>query len=168
MTERRERWQLLTAIVRGLNEAGAASTRTQIQKLTYLLSRWSEREVPYSFVLHLHGPYSFDLDRDIAGLEAFRLVAREDIPGTLGGRYFATKGQDATLDDEIRHLARWLGGKSSRELEALATCEYAWTADPDKTSAKVHAIKPHLSPGEIASAYAELAEARDAYRGAAV
>ncbi len=114
-----DRLGMVLGAIAALNEAGSPSTRTHIQKLLYFAETWGVVRAAHEFVLHLHGPYAFDLDRDIAELETFGHVVSQPNPGGYGARYSTS---DSKLAAKLRGLAKWLGPKATRELEALATC----------------------------------------------
>ena len=116
-------WESIERAINALNRAGSATTRTHIQKLLFFANVWKEpRTYEFEFVLHLHGPYSFELDREIMAMEAFgRVASISDLAGY--GAHYSTKPVDVDLN--LQKLADWLGPKSSRQLEALATASIA-------------------------------------------
>ena len=151
-------WNSIGRAVSALNQAGSATTRTHIQKLLFFAGIWEEPQVyPFEFVLHLHGPYSFDLDREIMSMEAFGKVTSVPDPAGYGATY-STEIVDT--GGEFQRLADWLGPKSSRQLEALATSELLKRRGSSDVVAEVVTIKPHLSAKEVEQAITEVAEHR--------
>ena len=119
---------------------------------------WEEPEVyPFEFVLHLHGPYSFDLDREIMSMEAFGKVTSVSDSAGYGATYSTGKVDPG---GEFQRLADWLGPKSSRQLEALATAELLRLRGSGDIVTDVVKIKPHLTPAEVERAITEVAEHR--------
>lgn len=159
MTGDRERWEPICEAVAALNRASGSTTRTHIQKLCYFSNRWGIRPLPHRFVLHHHGPYSFDLDRDLLRMEAFGILdVRPDAKG-YGARYSVA---DVRASDDIDALAAWLGPKTTRDLEALATCEFFAEQEKDEEAIvrRVREVKPHLGEDEVREALREVEERR--------
>ena len=156
-------WQLAQEAIAALNHAEGSSTRTHIQKLLYFAHSWEIASDPrYDFVLHLHGPYSFELDRDLLRMEAFDALSRTRDTAGYGSRY---EVPPVAVRTPVQQLADWLGPLPTRTLEALATCEWVerrgGAAD---LVLRVQEIKPHLSSAEIEAAAEVLHRERARFR----
>ncbi|MGV3719874.1 MAG: hypothetical protein ACO1SX_03105 [Actinomycetota bacterium] len=164
------RQTLVASLVEAMRQAGSWCGRTHIQKSLFALQTLfePEPELRYQYVLYRHGMYSFELDRDIAELEFYGGLAREE-QRPYGPRYAAPGLQafkqrvGVSLTDwtsALEFIAREVGTGNVRELEALTTVMYVST-DLSERSAnpttqlklrRVHELKPHLSMDEIAEA----------------
>jgi uncharacterized protein YwgA len=154
--------RLVQEVVSALNEAGSNSTRTHVQKLLFFLEQWSG-STGYRFGLHLHGPYSSSLDRDIMVMEATGKLNREPGFGGYGSRYST---ETVEPSDMVRDLANWLARKPTRALEALSTVElFDSPGKDDEVFASVKEVKPHLREDEIWEAIEEVREKRAALKG---
>jgi len=115
--------ELALAAIAALNEVGRGESRTHIHKLLYFAQRWGIVDETFPYSLYLHGPYSYDLDQELLELEAFERVQRFRDPAGYGARY---KVDGVEVMERLKRLAQWLGPRSTRALEALATAE-SWT-----------------------------------------
>lgn len=115
----------------------------------------------FEFVLYKHGPYSFDLHENLAGLFASCLLEHQIQPPygpriqlTEAGRKFLTSygHQLASKENPIKAVASW----GVAELEKLATALWVQKespALPDAAKAeRIHEIKPHIPVGDASQA----------------
>ena len=154
MTSRAERWNIVRSAVAALAAVEAEAWRTHLQKIIFFAEEW--RAVPprsYEFVIHRFGPYSFDLDRDIAEMHGFGVLERKS-QYRLGVSY--SLSGDAPSPDKLRPLAEWLGNKTVHELEVLATTEFVRNRDDTLVIKQVRELKPHVSREAIQEALTEL------------
>jgi hypothetical protein len=130
----------------------------------FLAKSWDiAPQLPYSFVLHHFGPYSFDLDRELMTLEAFNAVHVAQDPEGFGARYSVDPDylpQLSVPSDSLRALSEWISDKTTRQLEAVATCQYFADRGRDGAVAEVQRVKPHLTEPEVLAAWGELTEQR--------
>lgn len=160
MIERRERWALVASAVRALG-ANDRPWRTHIQKLLYFSDAWAVVPLhPYSFVIHRFGPYSFDLDHDIADMRAFGALIRIWAASGMGATYEVSDAAEAPYRSKLDALAEWLGPKGVRDLETLATVEFVRVEGSANPNEDVVRLKPHISEGEVEAAIKELDEMR--------
>lgn len=149
--------ELALSAIAALNEVGKGESRTHIHKLLYFAQRWGIVEETFPYSLYLHGPYSYDLDQELLELEAFKKVKKFRDPAGYGARY---KVDGIEVSEQLKRLAQWLGPKSTRILEALATAEYVEEADESKCVAAVREVKPHLTEAEVRAAVDEIRQRR--------
>lgn len=161
MAERRDRWALITSAVRALNAANARPWRTHIQKLLYFSDVWAVVPGrPYDFVIHRFGPYSFNLDNDIADMQAFGVLTRNWSVSGMGATYEVPAEADAPFEKALEAIAEWLGPKGVKELETLATIEFVRAAGSKNPSKDVIDLKPHISGEDVEAAVEELDEVK--------
>ncbi len=154
MNNRSERWDVVCSAVDALSSSGAHAWRTHLQKLLFFADEWNALpSKPYDFVIHRFGPYSFDLDRDIADMQGFGVLNRESLY-RLGASY--STSNDGPFASQLKPLAEWLGKKSVQELEVLATTEFVRNRHGDSVAEEVRRLKPHVSPQDVQNALREL------------
>ena len=158
MTERvKEEWLLIGSAIDAISGTENRAWRTHIQKLVYLACSWSiVREKPYEFVIHQFGPYSYGLDRNISEMEAFGVVQRRWGEQGRGSHYSISEAQFAPYTQDLRGLADWLGSKSVKDLEVLATVEFVRRQGAADISDAVRRLKPHISRDAVEHARVEL------------
>lgn len=149
--------ELALSAIAALNDVGRGESRTHIHKLLYFAQRWGIADETFPYSLYLHGPYSYDLDQKLLELEAFERVRKFRDPAGYGARY-EVDGVEVT--EHLKRLAQWLGPKSTRALEALATAEYVHEADEEDCVAAVRKVKPHLTEAEVRAAVEEVRQRR--------
>jgi hypothetical protein len=150
--------QLVLDTIASLRQARSETTRTHIQKTVFMAEQLGI--VPpesFEFVLHLYGPYSFDLDQSILDLLASKELTVAPGPGGMGGSYSTDYGVPRT---ELQPLAEWLGRKGVRALEAITTVAYVEARGEPGVIARVLRIKPHLGEAEVLRARAEVEKAK--------
>lgn len=154
MSNRSERWDVVSSAVAALTKSGAHAWRTHLQKLLFFAEEWSALPTkPYAFVIHRFGPYAFDLDHDIADMQGFGVLQRES-RYRLGASY-STSG-DGPYTDRLKPLADWLGKKTVQELEVLATAEFVRNREKKSVAEEVMRLKPHVSRQAVRKALEEL------------
>lgn len=135
---------------------------THIQKTAYFLQGLLAVPLAYEFIIYKHGPYSFELHGDLAGMRAKRFlktVPRDpygasfeqgDIGNVVTTRFPKTLNQ---LDQKIKFASKELSRKGVAELERFATALYVTLDEPsgwDLTASErarlVYTLKPHVSP----------------------
>lgn len=155
MTSRQS--ELALSAIAALNDVGRGESRTHIHKLLFFAQRWGIVDETFPYSLYLHGPYSYDLDQELLELEAFERVQKFRDPAGYGARY---KVDGIEVMEQLKRLAQWLGPKSTRSLEALATAEYVDEADASRCLAAVREVKPHLTEAEVRAAVDEVRQRR--------
>ena len=119
----------IAATVAALNRSGSWTGRIHIHKHLYLTKALGLAAPPFDFVLYQYGPYSYDLDSDIAQMELYgQLIKVYPSPG-YGARYMVSElgaeegGQlSAEATAALQRVANALGNSDSQSLELQATC----------------------------------------------
>lgn len=124
---------------------------------------------PFRFDLYLYGPYSFDLDRKIAEMEAFGFLKKDYPRPGYGPQYDLPHRQSASqvkmLDSDRKALdrvAKVVGKMDSKRLELVATC--LWVSKREKVRreddvvSRTRQIKPQYSELQIRQAMKTAAE----------
>jgi len=155
----------ILSLVAQLRENGSWTGETHVQKAMFFLDKKCAVPTDFEFVLYKHGPYSFDLHENLAGLFASCLLEHQiqspygpRIQLTEAGRKFLTAygHQLASKENSIRTVASWFGKKGVAELEKLATALWVQKespALPDAAKAeRIHEIKPHIPVGDASQA----------------
>lgn len=154
---------VLVDTVRILREEGALTNRTHIHKLLFFAKHRYPRQVPFRFVLHYYGPYSFELDRRIRWATAIGALASE--PSPAGMKYCPGPDERApggraspALRRYLTQLARQYGRMGVAELEKLATA--LWLVQKrvpaEKVPEALARLKPHVPAEEAADAWLRL------------
>jgi len=166
--QRLERASILLALVEALRTRGSWTGETHVQKAAYFLQDLLEVPLELGFILYKHGPYSFDLTNELAGMQADDFLAFQPrpfpygpsyVPGPLSGLLKASYGGVAVMyARQIQFAAQKLGARSVAELERLATALYVSFegGPPEDRPTRINALKPHVSVAEAAKALAEL------------
>ena len=143
---------------------------TQIQKCVYFLQYLLNVPVGYDFMLYKHGPYSFDLQRELAIMRARLLLDVEPRypygPSfTLGLRGELDLDRVAQHDDAIEFVAEELSTKDVRSLERLSTAFLVQVDNPrtgiDQVARRINKLKPHINTPEARAAVVEVNELRE-------
>lgn len=163
-----ERASILLALSEALRNRGSWTGETHIQKASYFLQRLLGVSLELDFILYKHGPYSFDLTNELAGMQADGFLALQPrpfpygpsyVPGPLSGLLKTSYGRIATFyEPQVQFAAQKLGARSVAELERLATALYVSFegGPPEDRPTRINALKPHVSVAEAAKALAEL------------
>jgi uncharacterized protein YwgA len=157
----------LTAV---LGEGRQAPNRTQLHKAAYFLESMGGVFHSFPFALHLHGPYSYELDSVLSELSAIGWLRVDRDASGFGARYSLT---DQAREQLPRYAARWrryepavraIGKevlpRGVADLELLTT---AWfvvqempKATPDERVQRLRALKPHFSEEQIRQGFEEV------------
>ncbi len=147
----------ILSLVAHLRENGSWAGETHVQKAMFFLDKKFSVQTDFEFVLYKHGPYSFELHENLAGLFAGCLLEHQIQPPygpriqlTEAGCKFLAKYADqlASKETSIKAVASWFEKKGVAELEKLATALWVQKESPslpqqDKAQ-RIHAIKPHI------------------------
>jgi hypothetical protein len=156
--KRGQRYATLLMLDREMFARGSWCGETHLQKGTFVLQELLNVASEYDFILYKHGPFSFELRDDLAGLQAddlMELVARH--PG-YGPTYLPTESANEFLlqfpkttrqyGPAITFVADFLGSKGVAELERLATSLFIRTRKDIGTAegraAELVRLKPHV------------------------
>ncbi|MBO8129862.1 MAG: hypothetical protein H0Z39_11840 [Peptococcaceae bacterium] len=153
-------------------QEGISTGHTLLQKLIYFLQRAKGVDLGYRYKMYHYGPYCGDVWADLNYLEDVKAVAIEANASGFGYRIYPDEDIHAVLhfvDEEtkgkVSELLQFLGNRSVRELECLATTHYVYQElrteqEPDLQMIveRVRALKPHLTKEEVQNAIESLKE----------
>lgn len=166
-----EKHALILAVIEKLRQHGSSTGKTHVQKALALLADTSSIDVPFTFVLYKHGPYSFDVESDLEQMRSYSAIDVFPNPGGYGvtirpGKMAPFVKNEASLANEdetaIDRVCAFVDSKTVTELERVATA--AWirrrekVADPRKVAQRLHELKPHVSVAEASAADRKLCE----------
>jgi uncharacterized protein YwgA len=156
--DRLRRAAVLTRLIQELRNEGSWCGETHIQKATLFLQELLHVPLGFEFILYKHGPFSFDLRDDLAGLRADGLVDLE--PQWPYGPQLKAGNQAAyiqrlfsktlkSFENGIAFVAKKLGSKGVGDLERVATAffvtdRFALGSSVDRRAEKVSELKPHI------------------------
>lgn len=150
-----ERRQLLCKLVGTMREKGSWCGETHIQKSVLFLQSFLGIPLGYRFVMYKHGPFSYDLRRELGQmLDGFIMDLKPNegygpsyLLGIRGDTY---AHQSEQFKDEIQFVCNNVSIKGTRELERFSTAyfvgleEKSQAADPYRIAQQICDIKPHI------------------------
>ena len=166
-----EKHAIILAVIERLRRYGSWTGKTHVQKTLALLADASCADVPFTFVLYKHGPYSFDVESELEQMCSYSAIDVFPNPDGYGvticpGKMspLVRRESNLTPDDEaeIDRVCGFVDSKNVTELEQLATA--AWIRRREEISnhqdvtLRLHELKPHVSLGEASTADKELCE----------
>jgi len=161
--------EIILSVVCGLSQRGSWSGKTHVIKTLYLLKAIGNMDMPFQFILYKHGPYSFDVENELALMRSYKAIEGEiSIQGygeslrpgmnkDFPGKFSPIKDKEKEIIDKI---CNFTAKKDVRDLERLATT--AWIVkeeekkDPTIVSSRLHELKPHISLESAKEAFDEL------------
>ena len=164
-----ERRALICLLVKEMREAESWAAETHIQKCVYFLQAMLNVPVGYEYILYKHGPYSFDLRRELAVMRArFQLDVEPRYPYgpsfTLGDRGRLGLDLVAQYNDAVEFVATEISTKAVGGLERLSTALYVHVESPDLMTAqaaqRINKLKPHVSTADAQEAINEIRRLR--------
>jgi hypothetical protein len=156
---------LVLAVIRKLRAHGSWTGKTHVQKSLFLLRSTSQIDVPFSYVLYKHGPYSFELEAEIEQMRSYAAITAEPDPEGYGvvlkpgpRTDFVERGAhlDEVEEAQISRICSFVGRRNVSDLERLATV--AWIRiqegihDAQRVAFRLLQLKPHVSPTEAEQA----------------
>lgn len=167
----------MVVLVHELNLMGSRCGSTHVQKCSFFVQAASGVPLGYSFVIYHYGPYSFELEDDLAVLRSKGWLEAVPDPEGYGvhyrvGRAYEEPGLNVAerYREAIRRAVRSLGTRRARDLELLATAYFLYrgvdgrTRDERVTVHEVRGLKPHFTEREVRDALRELAQLESALR----
>lgn len=156
MSDNREKRALVLSLIRKLIELDSWCGETHIQKSLYFLQALVKVPVGYNYILYKHGPYSFDLHRELMEMRANRyldLVPRKPYGPSIRPGHFAKMLERnsevaARYAKHVEFVAEHLASKTVRDLEALSTALYVMRerSSSDAEAVKmIMRLKPHIT-----------------------
>lgn len=157
-------------LIAGLRTAGSWCGETHVQKSIYVLQVGLHVPLRYDYILYKHGPYSFELKSEMAGLIGRGLLRQEfssppygprlvgtDVMETHRSRYSGKVGEHSAA---IQQVAQFFRDRGVAELEVLSTALYVTVSQGSETAEKraerIHGLKPHVSVKTALGALKEL------------
>ena len=149
-----ERSALICRLVDAMQLAESWAGETQIHKCVYFLQNLLDVPAGYDFILYKHGPFSFDLQRELASMMARLQLEveprRNHGPSfKLGLRGRLQLDRAERYDNAINFAAKELSTKDVRTLERLSTTFFVQSQNPGlndyQIARRVNELKPHIS-----------------------
>ena len=165
----RERRSLICLLVKEMRKTDSWAAETHIQKCVYFLQALLNVPVGYEYILYKHGPYSFDLRRELAVMRArFQLDVEPRYPYgpsfTLGARGGLDLNSVTQYESAVRFVATEISTKAVGGLERLSTALYVQVESPDLTvgqaAHRINKLKPHISTTDASEAINEIRRLR--------
>ena len=162
-----KRYALLLALLKAMKDRGSWCGETHVQKASYFLQEATNVPLNLDFILHKHGPYSFDLHEDLGDMRARLLIDIEQRPPYGPSLKRSPSAQVlaeglsnsvAAYNSAIEFVAEKLSAHHVVDLERLATALYVirnYTAEEDKAGL-MNTLKPHISKERAAEAIDEV------------
>jgi len=170
----RQRQAVLLHLIDQLRTHATWCGETHIQKSTYFLQELLGVPLDFNFIFYSYGPYSFDLNDELTALRCDLLLTvkpRDPYGATLLPsesasrfleRYPHTRQEHAAA---VHFVAERLGSKNVADLEKLATALFVQLRDPpispEKQTAEIHRLKPHVSLEQARAALAKVNRIRE-------
>ncbi len=164
-----DRRTLICHLVDGMREHDSWAGETHIQKCVLFLQDLVGVPMGYEFVLHLHGPFSFELRSELALMRARLQLDVEPHIGygpsfTLGTRGKLAMKAPTRYETAIKFVAREISSGEVRSLERLSTAFFLQQTDPSRrdaaVAAEVNRLKPHISIEQARKAVDQVNELR--------
>ena len=124
----------------------------------YILQDLSKSNFSYKFLIYKHGPYSFELNNELAAMRAANILEflfpREGYGPSIGPTKFGEKVLEVN-EENIREfspfvefLADWFATSDVRHLEKVATAYFVTQKNPRvpaiERAKKLNSLKPHV------------------------
>ena len=164
-----ERRALICRLVKAMHEKGSWVGETHIQKCVYFLQEMLRVPVGYDYILYKHGPYCFDLQRELAVMRARRQLSIEPRfpygPSVrLGPRGEINLDRVEQHSGAVDFVAKNFSARDVRELERLSTALYVRTQNPSLDDSqvvpKIRQLKPHIDDAQAHQAVSEISQLR--------
>ena len=149
-----QRQALICHLIEEMRRNMSWAGHTHIQKCVLFLQGLFKTPTNYEFVLHLHGPYSFELRNDLTLMRTRSQLGVEERPGygpsfTLGTRGNISIKTKSPYGTAIEFVAEELSWNDVRLLERLSTAFHLQNTLPDlddnEVARELTRLKPHIS-----------------------
>src|ERR1700674_1555635 len=128
------RCALVVELAKSLRIHGSWCGETHLQKAIYILQDLSKSNFGYKYVIYKHGPYSFDLNNELAAMRSSNILEfqfpREGygpsiVPTQFGERVYRANQENVhDYDRFVEFIADWFAGSDVRHLEKIATAYF--------------------------------------------
>jgi uncharacterized protein YwgA len=160
--DRLERAAVVLRLATRLRARGSWCGEIHLQKTIYFLQEVTAVPLGYKYILYMHGPYSFDVSRDLETMRGYGLLRLEPQPVPYDAKLVPTTAAErvetlnqATIDryaGAIERVVDFLGDMGVVELEKLSTALYVALESPEASvatrAARVTELKPRIQPPE--------------------
>ena len=166
-----ERRSFIARLVQSMRVNGSWAGETHIQKCMLFLQELMKVPAGYEFVLYHHGPFSFDLRKELANLSAGLVLDLESHerygPSFMLGHWGNQAAQDSdAYQDEIAFIADRVSGFDTRMLERISTGFFIQTKYTEMSDGEVAdrvcELKPHITRDQMMAAMSTVSELRKA------
>jgi hypothetical protein len=161
---------VLTRLRDELDSRGSWCGETHLQKATLFLQVVGGVPLEFDFVLHKHGPFSFELRNELNALRADGLLVLEPQPYPYGPRLATTSLGERiqtrfpktleTYSGAITRVADFIRNRGVASLERLGTALYLieerTLEDDSALAAELRRVKPHVSEANAMKAIEEV------------
>lgn len=152
------RCALVVELAKRLRSRGSWCGETHLQKAMYIVQDLSKASFGYKFVIYKHGPYSFELNNELAAMRSSNILEfqfpREGygpsiVPTKFGERVLSINEENVReYMPAIEFLADWFANSDVRQLEKVATAYFLTTKNPRvppiERARRLHLLKPHV------------------------
>ena len=152
------RCALVVKLAKCLRAKGSWCGETHLQKAMYILQDLAKANLGYKFVIYKHGPYSFDLNNELAAMRAANIFELQFLRDGYGPTLTPTKFGEKVLEVNeeniqglspvVEFLADWFASSDVRHLEKIATAYYVTSKNPRvpaiERAKKLSSLKPHV------------------------
>jgi hypothetical protein len=148
---------LILAMIEELQRQGSRTGKTHIIKGLMLANAARSPQVPFSFFLYKHGPYSTDIVQNLEQMQSYGAITVEPAFDGYGvilkpsAMAEFVKSQAALSFAEaqgIQRVCRFIRSKNVGQLERLATAVWIRSSlgiqEPEAVAQKLNALKPHI------------------------
>ena len=117
---------LVLAVIRSLKQHGSWTGKTHVQKSLFLIKTATQIDVPFTFVLFKHGPYSFELETELEQMKSYLAITSEPDPNGYGvvlspgpgSRFIDERGGLSDVESmRVGRVCRFVGQRNVSELE---------------------------------------------------
>lgn len=169
--DRLERNAVLVTFIKRLRDNGSWCGETHVQKGCLFLQDLMKVPLAFDFILYKHGPYSFDLNDELAAMRSYRFVKLVPQPYPYGPSIVPDEVSDVLVrafgasarayESQIAFVARWMGNKGVAELERLATAFFLMetgmaSGTLEDRAQEIVRIKRHIKPADARQAVFEV------------
>lgn len=151
---------LLLEAIEQFHVNGEMPKSTHLQKAMFLLQANGVEQVPFSFILYKHGPFSVDVESELGEMKSYCAICSDPRPGfsqVLGaGTNAPALKQKVELGNEERatvaEVCRFLARKPLSEIELLATAAWIKANEQlgslDEIANRLQVLKPYVTRPE--------------------
>ncbi len=162
---------IILGVIENLHKNGSWTGRTHVQKTLSLLNDRGSMQIPFEFVIYRHGPYSFDVESELAQMRSYGALEVE--PNSQGYGVVLSPGPQADLARKIKPLSEedqkaiedaccFVGAWGVAKLEQIATTSWIRkkenVSDREGVAKRLHQLKPHIPVEEGKHADAEVCD----------